>query len=114
MKSKAQTFIGFAIRKRALVAGTNAVEATKTPIYLMLVCQSASDNTKKEAQKLANKKRCPLYESHTLLETITGKENCKVAAVCDKELSAAFIQYCDDTFTLISGGRNNNGGKDSY
>ncbi len=114
MKSKAQTFIGFAVRKRALVAGTNSVEATRLPIYFMLVCQSASDNTKKEAQKIANKKRCPLYESKEPLEALTGKENCKVAAVCDKELSAAFIQYCDDTFTLISGGRNNNGGKDSH
>ena len=113
MKSKAQTFIGFAIRKRALVTGTNAVTATRTPVYLMFVCDSASDNTKEEAQKIATKKRCPLYQSSQLLEEVTGKENCKVAAMCDKQLAAAFEQYCDDTFTLISGGRKSHGGKDS-
>ena len=113
MKSKPQTFIGFAVRKRALVTGTNAVDATRDRIYLMLVCDSASQNTKQEAQKIATKKRCPLYLSKQLLDELTGKQNCKVAAMCDAQLAAAFVQYADDTFTLISGGRNAHGGKDS-
>ena len=53
-KTKAQTFIGFAIRARKCKIGMNALQTLKT-IDLMICCKTASDNTKKQAQKIAKK-----------------------------------------------------------
>ena len=113
MRSKAETFIGFALRKRALVCGMNAAASVRGRVGLVLVCATASENTKKDAEKFARKKRCPLLVSATALAEITGKENCKVAAVCDKPLAAAILDNLDDKFTLVLGGREEqHGGKD--
>lgn len=111
IRSKAETFIGFAVRKRALVTGANAVNAVRGRVWLMLLCDTASDNTKKEAEKTARRKRCPLMLCRQPLAMLAGKENCKVAAVTDRALAAAICEYADDKFTLISGEQH--GGQDS-
>ena len=83
-KTKAQTFIGFAIRSNKYRIGMNAVQTLKK-INLLIVCCSASDNTKEEARKVANKYHCKLITTKEVkLEEITHKENSKVMAVIDK------------------------------
>ena len=53
-KSKAFTFIGFAIRARKVKMGVNAVKTLKKAVLLIL-CHTASENTLKEAVSLSNK-----------------------------------------------------------
>ena len=97
-KSKAQTFIGFAMRTGNFKIGANAV-ATLKRAYVMIVCKSASDNTKKQAEKLAKNFHCPLLETtQNTLEEITHRENAKVMAIADKSLSNAILDNSEKDF----------------
>ena len=97
-KSKAETFIGFAMRTGNFRIGANAA-ATLKRANLMIVCSSASENTKKEAEKLAKKFKCPLIEpTGKTLEEITHRENAKVMAIADKNLSAAILDNLEKEF----------------
>lgn len=91
IKSKAETFIGFAMRTGKYRIGLNAV-ATLKKASLMIVCKTASENTVKSAEKLAKKLSCPLIvHSNKTLEEITHRENAKVMAIIDKDLSKAIL-----------------------
>ena len=97
-KGKAQTFIGFAIKARKCKIGLNAVLTLKKA-NLIIVCNTASENTKKQAQKIANKFNCPLIIAVTsTLEQLTHKENAKVMAIADKGLSVAILDNTEKDF----------------
>lgn len=87
---KLKAYIGFALRARKLVLGVNAVEATRGKVYLMLSDRTASENTKKEIQKLEKRFSCPLVEVDDL-ESLTGKAHCKLAAMRDESLAGAVL-----------------------
>ena len=98
--SKANTFIGFAIRARKFRIGMNAVQTLKN-INLLIVCNSASENTKSEAVKVANKYHCPLIMTVTAkLEEITHRENAKVMAIADKALAKAILDNIKNDFIV--------------
>ena len=90
-KTKAETFIGFAIRARKSRIGVNA-SLTLKKANLVIVCSSASENTKKDADKLAKRFNCPV------LEEFTHRENAKVMSVCDKKLSEAILNNSEEDF----------------
>ena len=94
-KKKAETFIGFAVRTKRFKIGLNAV-ATLKKAYIVIVCKTASENTKKEGKKFALKFGCPLYitEERTL-EELTFKENAKIMAITDKGISKAIAENCE-------------------
>ena len=97
-KSKAQTFIGFVIRAGKFRIGANAV-ATLKKACLIIVCYTAADNTKKEADKLAKKFHAPIIETvDNTLENLTHRENAKVMAVTDKDLSQAILDNLEKDF----------------
>jgi len=97
-KSKAETFIGFAMRTGKFRIGANAA-ATLKKAELIIVCSSASENTKKDADKLARKFHCPIIEPvGKTLEEITHRENAKVMAIADRSLSKAILSNSDKDF----------------
>ncbi len=97
-KTKAETFIGFAIRARKFRIGVNASLTLKTA-NLVIVCNSASDNTKKDADKIAKKFKCPILETKVKkLEELTHRENAKVMSVCDKKLAEAILSNSEEDF----------------
>lgn len=97
-KGKAETFIGFAMRTGKFRIGSNAVQTLKRA-YLMIVCGTASDNTKKDAEKTAKKFGCPLIEpTEKTLEQLTHRENAKVMAIADKGLSGAILDNTEKDF----------------
>ena len=97
-RSKAETFIGFAMRTGKYKIGMNASQTLKRA-YLMIVCNSASENTKKDADKLANKFHCPIIETVSKsLEEITKRENAKVMAIGDKALSKVILDNMENDF----------------
>ncbi len=100
-KSKAQTFIGFAIRTGRFKIGVNAVYTLKKA-SLMIVCKSASENTKKESLKLARRLVCPLLETvNYSLSELTFRENAKVMAITDKDLAKAIIDNSEKDFIAL-------------
>ena len=100
-KTKAATFIGFAVRARKLRAGLNTAGTLKRA-YLILLCRSASANTEDEAIRLKRKFGCSLLKtvSADLAEYI-HTDNVKIAAITDKSLAEAVKNNKENDFTEI-------------
>ena len=97
-KAKAETFIGFAMRTGKFKIGTNAVQTLKHA-YLVIVCKTASENTKKESEKLARKFHAQLLETvDRPLSEYVHRENAKVMAIVDKSLSKAILSNLEEDF----------------
>ena len=63
------------------------------------------ENAKKSALKLKNKFGCDiLLLRGKTLESIVGRENCKLAAVRDRNLAKAILSATDENISLYSGG----------
>ena len=100
-KSKVETFIGFTLRSGKCRLGVNAIKTLKK-VELLLLCSTASENTVKDAVKLAKRFRTKLIVSKTTpIEILTGKEHCKLMAVTDLSLAKAIIGALDENFTLM-------------
>ncbi len=102
-KSKVLTYIGFAKRSGNLRTGVNAISTLRS-VNLLIICATASQNTQKDADKIAARFNCPLIRTNIPAEEISGKDNCKLMAVTDFNLADAILNNLDDNFTLISGG----------
>ena len=101
---KSFAYLGFAIKSRKLKTGINAINTLKKDVYLIIVCSTGEKNARK-AEKLSVKFNAPLIESVTkTLEEITGKENCKVAALTDENLAKAILQNLGEDFRVLNGG----------
>lgn len=101
-RSKAQTFLGFAIRAGKYRIGFNSVASLKR-VYLFVVCATASENAIKDAQKLSKKYSCPLLQTVEKLENIIYKRNVKIIAVTDKNLADAVIKNTEKDFIMLQG-----------
>ena len=102
MNTKIYTYIGFAIKSGKAKLGVGAIEFTKGKIPLMLLCDTASENTKKDAKGLARKHLSKLIlVKNTTVEELTNKAHCKLAGVLDESLSNAIIDNLDDNYVLL-------------
>ena len=98
-RKKAETFIGFAIKSGKCKIGGNAI-ATLKKAELIVVCKTASDNTKKDGVSFAKRFRCPvLFTEEKTLEELTFKGNAKLMAITDKALSKAIIENKETVLT---------------
>ncbi len=104
-KSKAESYIGFCIKAGKLTCGFNAVESLKKGVYLLLLCDTASENGKKSAEKLRKRFGCEmlLFCGKTLAD-VTGREGCKLAAVREQNLAKAILSVEDENIRKYSGG----------
>ena len=97
-KSKAETFIGFAIRAGKFRSGTNTL-ATLKKAYLIIVCETAAENTKKLAEKYAEKYRCKAFcSTERTLSDISHKDGIKIAAITDYSLATAVADNASPDF----------------
>ena len=104
-RSKAESYVGFCIKAGKLTCGFNAVEQTKKDVFLLLLCESASENAKKSARALMARFGCRMLLCKSgRLEALTGRPNCKLAAVRDKNLANAILSATDDHFREYAGG----------
>ncbi len=90
MNSKIETYIGFAIKKGAVVFGCDNIEKYRKKMYLLLATDTLSDNSYSILQSVSQKKAICLLKiaDYDLLL----KRNCKALAICDKSLSDAIIK----------------------
>ena len=97
---KISSYVGFAIKSRNVLVGQSIIKQNKTKqIYCIILCSSASENTKKEAEKLAGKFHCPMLITKVkLLSELTYRENAKVMAITDKALSKAILDNSENDF----------------
>lgn len=105
-KTKAETFIGFAVRAGKFRSGTNTLSTLKKA-YVILVCESAAENTLNVARKYGNKYRCAvLITKGVFLSEIAHKDGIKIAAVTDLPLAKAIIDNAVPNFTELSAANN--------
>lgn len=99
-KSKAATYIGFAVRAGKCRTGTNSI-ATLKRANLIIVCKSASENTVSQVEKIAKGFHCPMLKTKDkLLEEFIFKVGVKVIAITDKSLADAIISNFEEDFIL--------------
>lgn len=104
MESKTFSYFGFAIKSGNLRTGANTISGIKKRVYLIALCRSASENAKSCAEKFAKKFGCPLIESTSRdLSEYVGKENCKIVAITEKQLSEAILKNIGLDFTVLIG-----------
>lgn len=104
-KSKIESYIGFAIKAGKAVMGYNAIVTAKAKKYLLICCRTASYNAIDKIKKLAHKQQCMLAMLYKgSLEEITGKKNCKVIAICDKNFAAALQAVFDTQLNVFEEG----------
>ena len=88
-KVKAETFIGFAVRAGKFRSGTNTLSTLKKA-YLIIVCETAAENTVKLAEKYAEKYRCKAFITCGInLSDLVHKDGIKIAAITDLSLAKA-------------------------
>lgn len=103
-QSKLQTFIGFAIKSRNIKCGVNAVSTLKRA-NMLIICSTATENTFKDAEKLAKKLFAKLYVLEGVkLEDLVLKSLCKLVAITDKGLADAIKNCNDNRLREYSGG----------
>lgn len=99
-KTKAQTFIGFAMRKGSFKIGVNAIYTLKRA-SLLIVCSTAGADTNRQAIKLAKRFNCKLLKIIRPLMEVTHKENAKLMAITDNALASAIIENGEKEFILV-------------
>ena len=90
-ENKLASYLGLARRAGKLTLGVNAVAACKGDVFVLVADEAASDNTKKEIEKLKRRHGCPVVWTQRL-ETLTGKAECKLTAVREKNLADAILR----------------------
>ena len=90
MKSKIESYIGFAIKKGSVVFGCDSIERYKKKIFVLLETQSLSPNSRKVMEKCSVKFDCKLFEIEDF--DFFKNKNCKALAICDKSLADAIVK----------------------
>lgn len=85
MKSKIETYIGFAIRKGSVVFGCDNIKSAKKRMLLLLYTPSLSNNSLDQLKQVSSKTGCELAQIEEL--EILQKKNCKALAICDQSLA---------------------------
>lgn len=100
-KTKAETYIGFVVRAGKFKVGCNTL-ATVKKAYLVILCRSAEENSKKLAIKYADKFRCKAFvTTNKNLSDYVHKDGIKIMCVTDKGLSEAIIDNAGKEFIEI-------------
>lgn len=90
MNPKISAYIGFSVKKGSVVYGLDSVETYKKKIYLILCSNTIAENSHKKAVAEGQKRNCAVKTIEGLEETL--KRNCKVLAICDKQLANAILE----------------------
>ncbi len=106
MQSKVLSYIGFAVKAGKVRTGVNVAKTVKGRVPLMIICETASENTLKEATEIAKKLGAKMVMTHGIkVEDIFNKVNCKLALVTDNSLASAILSNLDDQFVLFGGNK---------
>ena len=98
---RAETFIGFAVKAGKFRSGANTLSTLKKA-YLILVCETAAENTRALALKYAAKYRCSaLCTKNISLCDLTHKDGVKIAAITDKSLAQAITLNAEPNLTEL-------------
>ena len=87
MNPKISAYIGFSVKKGSVVFGLDTIETYKKKIHLILCSDKLAKNSYKKAVAEGQRRNCAVAAVDGLEEVL--KRNCKVLAICDKQLADA-------------------------
>lgn len=94
MNSKIESYVGFAIRKGAVVFGCDSIKTYKKKIWALFYTPSLSENSLSTLREVSERINRPLAQIPEL--EILLKKNCKALAICDKSLANAILDNLND------------------
>lgn len=99
MNRKILSYLGFAEKSANAISGTNTCESElkKRKVYLVLISEDASDNTKINFKEIADSKKIPwrICGNSEEISKAIGKTGRNVIAVKEKNLAEAIISEID-------------------
>ena len=96
MADKITAILGFAVKGRKLVYGIDNIEACKGRIYGIFFDAGLSERSQKNIAFIAAKKNAVLLESVKPIESVTGKKNCKAAALTDVNMHKGIMDALEN------------------
>ena len=103
-QSKVHSYIGFCKRARKITLGSSAVGTLKGGVYLLLLDKKAAKNSIRYALKYKRKFSCPILVCGDDFEELVGKQNCRLAAILDKNLADAILHSNEAGYELYTEG----------
>lgn len=98
---KVETLLGFAIKAGKVVFGTDRIEAYRKKIYLIIMCETLSENGKNKIRAMADKVKV-LQSTEKKVEEMTHRIGCKVIAVVDRQFAGAIEAAANGTYRLVT------------
>lgn len=101
-QSKVEAYIGFCIKSKSVVYGNYAIGLIKSGVCLLIMDETAANNTKKFALKYKKAFSCPLIIIKNF-HKIINKPECKLIAIRNKSLADAILK-CGNEYEIYGGG----------
>ena len=92
MNKLIKTYLGFCIKSRSIVIGQDRLKVSKDKIYLIIYCNTASQNLKDLVERLAIKFKCDALVLDEILEEYTSIKGCKVLGITNQSLAQQIIK----------------------
>lgn len=89
--NKIVSYIGFAKKSNNVIVGQTPIKRCKKTLYLILVCNTASENLKNLAKNIANKHNCEFIITKINLSELSNLKDIKIIGLTDENLSKAII-----------------------
>ncbi len=109
-KNKIETYLGFCIRSRKIIFGTEMISRQKKGVKLLVMDGGIGANSLKEMVKAKETLSCPLLLTEVgALAQWVHRPNVKAVAITDESLAAAILTAANAQTTQIkfySGGNN--------
>lgn len=83
--------LGFAQKSNNCITGQTALKKCIKQLYLIMVCNTASENLKDLAKNIAIKHNCNYIITSIELSTLLNKKDIKIVGITDENLSVAII-----------------------
>lgn len=99
-KDKIESLLGFAVKAGKLVYGADSLETTRTRVYAVFTCSTASENTRQKVRKLTSAKRIPMVITKNELQYIVSRKNCKVIGVTDRQMAEAMLARVNESYYI--------------
>lgn len=100
-KDKVDSLLGFAVKAGKLLYGSDTLETARKAVYLIVMCGTTAENTRKKVLELAAKKNIPVLEAQNALQDTVTRCNCKVIAITDRQMANAMQEYAGQNYRLI-------------
>ncbi len=108
-KSKTETYLGFCIRSRKIIFGTEMISRQKKGVKLLIVDGGMGASSLKIIVNVQKALGCPLYQTQAGgLGELVHRPSVKAVAITDEHLAKAILSVADSEsyIKLYSGGNN--------